>query len=237
MKKIIGVLLVLLMIIGLIGCRNKEAQKNTFIEKVKILETNEFKLDALEITYDEFKENISGIFPQKFEKYYLEKKENTLILDWDNKKLYIKDLENKSKEELDNYRKMVHEYSKKYGFDKFEERVEISNENYEGTFDGEKRVYSKKTQIHYFEETEPLEELNFTLYDFKKIDDEWKISNIKSSYVRKNVKIYDRQIGKMREATPEEFKEILASSAFTPENNNKIKYVESFNLIVEYHWK
>jgi hypothetical protein len=72
------------------------------------------------------------------------------------------------------------------------------------------------------------------LYDFKKIDEEWKISNMKSSSVRKNMKIYDRQKEKMREATPEEFKEILASTAFTPENNEKIKYVESFELLREY---
>lgn len=234
MKKIIGVLFILIMIIGIIGCRNKQAEKNAFIQKVKILETNEFKLDALEITYDEFKENISGIFPQKFEKYYLEEKENTLILNWDNNKLYIKDLEGISKEELDGYRKMVHEHAKAYGFNKSKQKVEITDENYEGTFDGEKRVYSKKTQIHYFEETETVEQLIFTLYDFKKIDDKWKISNIKSSSVRKNMKIYDRQKEKMREATPEEFKEILASTAFTPENNEKIKYVESFELLLEY---
>jgi len=49
------------------------------------------------------------------------------------------------------------------------------------------------------------------------------------------MKIYDKGLEKMREATPEEFQDILASTAFTPENNDAIKYVESFNLVVEYH--
>ncbi|HKL41820.1 MAG TPA: hypothetical protein VJ962_04485, partial [Clostridia bacterium] len=52
----------ILMIIGLTSCKNEVSQKNVFIEKVKILETNEFKLNTLEITYDEFKENIRGYF-------------------------------------------------------------------------------------------------------------------------------------------------------------------------------
>jgi len=235
MKKIIGVLLVILMIVGLTSCKNEVSQKNVFIEKVKILETNEFKLNTLEISYDEFKENIRGIFPEKFEKYYLEEKENTLIFKWDNKEVYIKDLEGISDEELAQYRKMSHEKAIEYGFEKSEERFEISDENYEGTFDGEKRVYSRKTHTIYFAEAEPLEKLLFTLYDFKKVDDEWKISNRKSSFVRKNMKIYDKGLEKMREATPEEFQDILASIAFTPENNDAIKYVESFNLVVEYH--
>lgn len=234
MKKIIGALLIILMILGLTSCTNEEPQKNIFIEKVKILEMNEFKLEALEITYDEFQENISGLFPEKFEKYYLEEKVNTLIFNSDNKKLYIKDLEGISDEELNQYRKMLYENYVELGFDKLEQRVEISDEKYEGTFDGEKRVYSRITKTIYFAEADSGEGLIFTIYDFKKIDDEWKISNIKSSSVRKNVKIYDEELEKTRKATPQEFKEILASTAFTPENNNAIKYVDSFNQSLDF---
>lgn len=79
---------------------------------------------------------------------------------------------------------------------KTRKKVEISDENCEGTFDGEKSVYSRKTQTIYFLEKEPLEE--------------------------------------MRKAKPEEFNEILALTAFTPENNNEIKYIESFNLVKKY---
>lgn len=231
-KKKFVVLLFILIIIGSTGCNNKKSEKNIFIEKVKILETNEFKLDALEITYDEFKENVSNIFPQKTEKYYLEKKDNTLIFDMDSTKLYIKDLEDISEEELNSYRKMLQGFFNERGFEKLEQRVEISDENYEGTFDGEKRVYSKKTRTLYFADTEPVKELHFTMYDFKKVDDEWMISNTKSSFVRKNMDIYDKKTGTLREPTEEEFKKVLASTAFTPENNNKIKYVESINFTV-----
>jgi len=66
-KKLIVVLVISLVMIGSMGCNNKEVEKNVFIEKVKTFEMNEIKYAAREITYDEFKENISGIFTQNFE--------------------------------------------------------------------------------------------------------------------------------------------------------------------------
>jgi len=67
MKKIIVILFILLVMIGSTGCNNKEDEKNLFIEKVKTFEMNEIKFATSEITYDEYKENISGIFTQNFE--------------------------------------------------------------------------------------------------------------------------------------------------------------------------
>lgn len=220
------------MIIGATGCDNNKSEENEFIEKVNILETNEYKINNLEITYDEFKDNIKSIFSQKYETYYLEKKERNQII-WANKENYIKEIEGLSKEELEKYQERVLDESQKDGFEKLELTIEISDANYEGTFDGEKRVYSKKTRTIYSNDMRPIKQLFFTMYDFKKINNEWKISNMKNSYLRLDKGIYDEKMQKMRELSDKEIKKLLASTAFTPENNSKIKYVESINFTLE----
>lgn len=220
------------MMVGATGCDNKKSERNEFIEKVKILETNEYKINNLEITYDEFKDNIKGIFSQKYEKNYLEKKASNQII-WANKKNYIKEIEGLSEEELENYQAKVLDDSKEDGFEKLELTIEISDATYEGTFDGEKRVYSKKTRTIYSTDMKTIKHFFFTMYDFKKINDEWKISNVKNSYLRLDKGIYDKKTQKMRELSTDEIKKLLASTAFTPENNNKIKYVESINFTLQ----
>ena len=224
MKKLIVLLVISLVMIVSTGCNNKEVEKNMFIEKVKSLEINEIKFETTEITYDEFKENISDLFSQEAEKDYLEKKD--LEAHDDLNSLY-NDFEIITEEELKKDVKRKEENT-----EKIELTLEISDANYEGTFDGEKRVYSKKTRAIHSADRRTVKQLFFTMYDFKKVNDDWRITQIKSSTVRLDTGIYDRETEKTRKLTAKEIEEILTFTAFTPENNNKIEYVEKINIIL-----
>jgi len=223
MKKIIVILFILLVMIGSTGCNNKEDEKNLFIEKVKTFEMNEIKFATSEITYDEYKENISGIFTQNLEKYYLEKKDSKVP---DGLKSVMTGTVITTEEELKGDIKSNQENT-----GKIELTIEISDENYEGTFEGEKRIYSKTTQVINIPDVQPAQFLIFKMYDFKKTNDKWRISQIKNSFVRVSSH-YDRETETMIELTGEKLKEVLKHRAFTPENNSKIEYVESINLIL-----
>jgi len=69
------------------------------------------------------------------------------------------------------------------------------------------------------------------MYDFKKSNDDWKISRIKNSVIRVD-NHYDRKTETRKDLTGEELREVLTYTAFTPENNNKIEYVEKINIIL-----
>ncbi len=217
-KRLIVVLFVSLVMIGTTGCNSKEVENNQFIEKVKILETNEIDLDFLEITYDEFKENINGVFTPKNGNYYFENKDKRFFLNVDGEDLRMKDLENITEEEFKKYQEIIADNFKEDGIQKIDLKIEISDENYESIFEGEKRVYSKTTQIVYFDNKEPVETLIFKAYDFKSVDNKWGISKIEKSYA------------KASKYSEKALKTKLAFTAFTPENNRKIKYVESINF-------
>jgi len=224
-KKLIAVLVISLVMIGSIGCNNKQVEKNMFIEKVKTLEMNEIKFAATEISYDEFKENISGIFTQNFEKYYLEKKND--LKAQDGLKSVMRDTVITTDEELKEDLKR-----NKGNFGIIELTLEISDANYEGTFEGEKRVYSKTEQNINISDIESAKFLIFKMYDFKKSNGDWKISQIKNSLIRLD-NHYERKTKTRIDLTGEKLREVLTYTAFTPENNNKIEYVESINLILQ----
>lgn len=195
--------------IGSSGCDNR-VEKNEFIEKVKVFEMNEIKLDGLQITYDKFKENLNGIFTQKYEKYYLENKDKRYFLSVEGKDLRMKDIENINEEAFQEYQKIIEKSSKEKGIQQIDSKIEISDANYEAINEDEKKAYSKITQIVYYADKEPVKTIVLKAYYLKKTDKQWKISKI----VRVHSK-GSRSNGIILNAI---------------ENRIRIKYVESINL-------
>jgi len=71
------------------------------------------------------------------------------------------------------------------------------------------------------------------MYDFKKSNGEWKISQIKKSIIRVDHH-YDRKTDTRINLTGKKLRKVLTYTTFTPENNNKLEYVESIPLILQY---
>jgi len=221
-RKIIILLVISLIMVGLTSCNNEKVKKNMFIERVKTIEKNEWKMKTLGITYDQFNENIGDLFTENGKKYYFREKAEKNILSTGGEIFSMEDFEDISEEELKKYREIM---SKNYGaldIEKIEYIIEISSEDYEGTLENEKRVYTKTTRIQYvtFQE-EPIEGLIFKGYDFKEVDGEWKISRITENSIRKHG------------LSEEELNDIVSRMSFTPENNKEIKYVETMDLLSE----
>lgn len=214
MKKVVGILSVLLILLLIIWCYNQKIKDNQFIEKVKKYETNETELDFLNITYDEYKKNIRGILTVEMEEYYLKNKDKRHFLRIiDDKDLRMRDLENINEEEFKEYKKIINENNKENGIKQIDIKIEISNDNYESLIEGNKRVYSKTTRTIFYVDKAPTKSFIFKAYDFKKMKKEWKIEKISRSYAKGNSS-----------------KIMLPFTAYTPENNRKTKYIESINI-------
>jgi hypothetical protein len=195
--------------IGTTGCNSKGFENNEFIEKVRILETNEIDLDFLEITYDEFNENINGVFTPENGNYYFENKDKRYFLNVDGEDLRMKDLENITEEEFKKYQEIIAENFKEDGIKRIDSKIQISDENYEAINEDEKKAYSKTTQTVYYADKESVKTMVLKAYYFKKTDEKWKISKI--------IRVHSKG---------SRSNEILLNAT---ENRIRIKYVESIN--------
>lgn len=124
------------------------------------------------------------------------------------------------KKNLKNIKKKYEATIEESSVEKVERKIELSNGDYEGSLDM-KRVYTKTLEKIYLMNQEPRNALIFAAYDFNKENDEWKLAMIKDSYIPLN------------EFNKTQLEEVLSRTAFSPENNNEIEYIESINLTSE----
>lgn len=220
MKKIIIILIPLISIL-FVGCSNL-AKENSFTKKVEVLKVNEIKLKTLEISFNDFQKNIQDIFTKEYEKSYINKIGEQVLLKTNGQIIHIKDLESIDFEKINEYKKEINKFNKKIGYENIDILIDISNESYDGTFDNTKRVYTKTTQSLYFKDKKtPFKTLTYNAYDFENDSRDWKISQIKKTSIRTN------------NFNKKELNDILSRTAFTKENNNNIEYIKSLNLSID----
>jgi hypothetical protein len=219
MKKIFVLLIILTLTVSFISCENNQQEKNKdeLIDKVITLEKNKYKLLDADITYSEFKKNIDGVFTPEFKKAYLLELEETKLLNIDGNIITIKDLENISDEALNSFQEKLFDRQKELGFNSILVTLEVSSSDYKGSLDM-KRVYTKKVEKLHLDKVDMREANFYTAYDFKNIDQEWMLASINTNPVIKS-KYNETELNK-----------ILSRTAFTPENNNEIEYIDSVTL-------
>lgn len=220
MKKIFILLIILTLTVDFISCEDNQQEKNKdeLIGKVITLEENKYKLLNADITYSEFKKNIDGFFTPEFKKAYLLELEERMLLNIDGNIITIKDLENISDEALNSFQEKLYDRQKELGFKSILVTLEVSSSDYKGSLDM-KRVYSKKVEKLHLEKVDMSEVNYYTAYDFKNIDQEWVLASINTKPVIKS------------RYNETELNKILSRTAFTPENNNEIEYIDSVTLI------
>lgn len=219
MKKIFVILIILTLTVSFISCENnqQETNKDKLIDKVITLEKNKYKLLDADITYSEFKKNIDGVFTPEFKKAYLLELEETKLLNIDGNIITIKDLENISDEELNSFQEKLYDRQKELGFNSILVTLEVSSSDYKGSLDM-KRVYTKKVEKLHLDKVDMREANFYTAYDFKNTDQEWMLASIDTRSLIKS-KYNETELNK-----------ILSRTAFTPENNNEIEYIDSVTL-------
>lgn len=170
MKKIYY-LIILIIIVIISGCESEPGITSFY--KIKMIEINERKLDNLEISYDDFLNNINNIFTEDFSKLYLMRLRDNYSFSYDGKSHKLNELEAMNEDQLSEMRKLRYEKLFSY-FKKSTATIKISKIY---NFKDERVIYTKT-----FSEIEMIDMKNevwiYKAYHFKKINNEWKISDI-----------------------------------------------------------
>lgn len=215
MKKIFLTAIFLFLIITLIGCDLQVDLKSNsinedIIKKVKIYEKNEYLMSNLEITYNQYKENVKNIVIQSFTY-----KDNETIFAYDGKIYKGIDLIGISPEELKKHKRNLEKYMQGSGNLPSKITYQISKV-YDDKFRQWKYIAVKKIMTYDNHKTEV--HIN-KVYTFKKENEEWKIMRISENYIN-----WSDEIEKKQEITKEEYTKITI-------NNETVEFIEGFNPI------
>lgn len=221
MKKLLSLILIIVLSLSLISCNKKENLNNKLIEKVKILEENEYKFNRFNITYDEFITNTKNILydANKYidDKYIAINKNN-------NKNVRYKgiDLKGLNIQELNVLKNDI----KKFDLEDFNiklntEEIKISLSHAYDIGDPNKRVIFGQ-KIAKIESVNTMENYSNRRYTFKKINGKWKILMIETDSAA-----YLTKASRVNKEVKEEIINKLNYNVF---NEDKIKYSTVYYL-------
>jgi len=209
-KKIISVLLSLLVLISVVGCKDINDKKENLTEKIVTLEKNKSKLENLDITYNEYKENIKVVTTKDF----LKSKIKDILFVIDGKQYTGSILIDLSKEETEKLKREIKEINKKMNLFIKSKKIEISD-SYESEIPNTKYVFSKITET---DESE-TESTTTKRYTFIKENDKWKIDNIDFDTI--SVPANNNQ----------NKDKLVSNLKYQTKNNEKVEYIKEINLM------
>lgn len=217
---------VLVFMMSITGCTNNQNVDESIIEKAKILEINEYQLTMLQISYDEFKENMKDIV---VDINYLDDKEIFGYMGVDGNRIYLaKDLAGLTLEEIEllnnefeeEMRKQFEEKGLDYETESEYGKWSIEEIKLSGVYD-----YSDQNWKYLFSQTlikyndnNNTEMLTNKRYRFVEDAGEWKILDVEQSFVSwndRNITMKDEVINKLKYQTY---------------NNDPVEYIEVFNF-------
>lgn len=215
-------LVIFLVIIG--GCSKKNDLSSELVEKVKLIEENDFKFRKYELTYNDYKRETSNIFSNNCQ--YLDR-----IFNYMYKKPMTNENPNPndiSVEDMNNYRKGYNKFYMEYfGLIPAEENVIVKiSDVYDVDYKDWKAIFTmtiKSDKVGKYK-GDIDEKYLIKRYTFEKIDDEWKVINVDTFEEQVRTEERLRELGVTRES-------VLS----------KIKYYNSFRgkavqypIVIEY---
>jgi len=206
---------VIISLIFSIGCSKKN---NGLIDKVKVFESTMIKFENLLITYDDYKANLNTVFSSS---YSYELLDNKVIYGYtdDNEEYQefkVSDFEGLSMDELKLHREKIKKLNEIAGIDnsKLNITVKVSDVYKDSKFDW-KYVFTRESRKSNFNEGKMITNKRYT---FTSEDDE---------RVIKSIDVFGPVLDE-DDATDEELDYMKYQTA---PNNEKVKYIETFNII------
>lgn len=162
--------------INLIGCKVQKLSNynEEIINKVKMYEENEYLVEHLEITYDQYKKNVEDIVFEKFSY-----KDNEMIFAYDGKVYKGIDLLGISIEEFKEHKENLEKHAKEWDFLPNNITYKIS-EVYDDSYREWKYIIVKRIMEYNNKDYETHVNI---VYTCAKENDEWKIMNVSKNYI------------------------------------------------------
>ena len=224
-KRLILLLVILALAVSLISCNSKDDLNSELIEKVKILEENEYKFKMLNITYDEFISNTEYILSDNYN--YMDYK-SILVYKKDDNRFQYKGLDFKGVkiEELKQFKSEIEKIDTKdfrMGLDTYQIKISLSNVHDD--------ITDKKTKVKviYGQNISEIDSEFSTQvytnrrYTFKKIDSDWKVIMIDEDSIAYATKRSNEEINLPN-------KELLSQLKYSILDGKEIEYPTVFYL-------